>query len=380
MKKFTFIILVLLAPLIAFRNGYCVEPEIVADIYEGTNGYSIADDNYPTPFGPPPGRPIEVCRIAASNRGNIYLFRKQAIFKVEQVSSLIQIYSPLKSNWITDLFIDTLGCLYTYEPTHNRGVLKNIRGVERYINTREVHKLKPDGAEIINYQPYFDTRHSEWELNWLPDGTLYFYGGENTFNIYSPLGEVVASDQESVDLYRINSMGRIYVFDPITRENLYTRTLKLYNINGGESVAEVVKNDTPGWTKTIDPCHAIFSITDDDIMVYGGEGTEETGLLINGKFVLLSQIKKGKILPDEVVKTSAPLMLPQIFRLQLPDGHPEYLNHGLDYRKFAGNGQMVHSRQVFVANNGDVYQVLQVWTHGAFKEDVDKMIVLRWRN
>ena len=175
------------------------------------------------------------------------------------------------------------------------------------------------------------------------------------------------------------SDGKTYMVHRIEERVNPQKIIKLYKIAYGESVANKVKNNTPIWTKAFD-CSKIFSITDEGIMGQNEEYITEFGYLNDGFLVPQSKhINKREISEYKSYLTSS-VYFPEIHRIKLPVGSPEYLNQGLDYTKFAGKGQLVHTRQVFVANNGDVYQVLQVWTYGSLKEGVDKMVILSWRN
>ena len=135
----------------------------------------------------------------------------------------------------------------------------------------------------------------------------------------------MASDQKSASLYKICSDGKIYVVHRIEDRANPAKVIELFKVGRGESIAEIVENSKPLWFRTFDHTN-ICSITDEGVLIYNiNGGISEYGYLKNGFMVPPSKIiKEGKNFKyNDYLSVS--VQLPEIHRLKLPDGQPEYL-------------------------------------------------------
>ncbi|MCP4634391.1 MAG: hypothetical protein GY855_15800 [candidate division Zixibacteria bacterium] len=355
------------------------EPEIVAEIYERTNGITLKEPLIPQPYPDTHGRLWKAFSIVAGNNGQIYLYGQNRIFKVEGSESIIKFYET-QDGFISSVYIDTAGFVYTFE-IHKS---KNVKYRERVI-----FKLSPDGGEILNYKLEHHTVPIQgWRLRWLPDGTLYYRGSNSTYNIYSPSGEIIKSKQQYINFDCIFPNGDLF----IVRDTVYSNSehkreaysnVFCYNVSMESPLETEVKSATPLWNKKIFDCGPIYHISNGEEIIYCSEQCQKAVIILNNGFMQydspeLSKFKVYEPIPNYKLSF---VLLPEIYYLRLPNSEPILLNDDVDYTIFTDRGQFVSSEKVYVATNGDVYQLLQIWTYNKPpQKGKDKIVILKWKH
>ncbi|MCP4634392.1 MAG: hypothetical protein GY855_15805 [candidate division Zixibacteria bacterium] len=338
-----------------YSIGYPSEPEVVAEIYEGTCGLEIPGfADYPNPFGATSRMLSEwgYGKIVVSDDGVIFYCTAGAIYKIESYDSLSVFF---KSYYVMGFFIDKFGHYHIQYQTSQKP----------HIVVRQI-KLTSVGEKISEFTSDRNNKHKKW----LDDGTFLCTSQYENYTVYSTDGQELGK-QPCYNFYRINSNDEIIILDGESNLRDESNQLKYgYLHRRDKNMIAIYKPDTlsglhigktrsiPEWTRYIDFAQ-VHDISDNYTMIFN---------------------------PERPYYGKENREISRIFKIDLKDGIPIELP-AIDIDTIVPKELIIIESNVCVTRSGDIYQAYLAYgsirasknPKKDFNPPQDRLVVIKWK-